>query len=283
MTMQEATYYLLNQLQPIYGKSEASAITDLVMEKLTGSGKAERMIYKNEAITAKEEEKLKVYTEKLLQHEPVQYVLHEAWFAGLKFYVDPSVLIPRPETEELVEWIIEDVKFPVDELSILDIGSGSGCIPITLKRRMKRTDVWSCDISEPALEVAKKNAATLNAAIQFRLLNILQSAEWESLPQFDVIASNPPYVPAADKSNMSRNVLAYEPHTALFVPDEDPLLFYKAIAELGKQKLKKDGKIYCEIYEDLGDETTTLFQKEGYKTELRKDMQQKNRLIKACL
>lgn len=283
MTMQEATYYLIDQLQPIYGKPEANAITDLVMEKLTGSGKAERMIYKNEAITVKEEEQLKLYTDKLLKHEPVQYVLHEAWFAGLKFYVDPSVLIPRPETEELVEWIIEDVKFPVDELSILDIGSGSGCIPITLKRRIKRTAVWGCDISESALEVAKKNADTLNAEVHYRLLNILEPAAWEPLPQFDIIVSNPPYVPASDKLSMSPHVLNYEPHSALFVPDEDPLLFYKAITGLGKQKLKKDGKIYCEIYEGLGEATASLFQKEGYKTELRKDMQQKNRLIKACL
>ena len=150
---------MLNQLRSIYTEGEASQITDWAIEKLTGSKKAERMLYKNAAITNEEEELLLAYIERLMLHEPVQYVLNESWFCGFRFYVDKNVLIPRPETEELVEWIITDCKFPVNELKILDIGSGSGCIPVSLKRRIRKAEIWGCDISAEALEVAKKNAA----------------------------------------------------------------------------------------------------------------------------
>ncbi len=172
MTMQEATYSLLNQLRTIYEEGEASQITDWVMEKLTGSKKVERMLYKHENITKEEESLLEQYTKRLLQHEPVQYVLNEAWFSGMKFYVDKNVLIPRPETEELIEWIISTPiatggKFPLDELKILDIGTGSGCIPVSLKRRLRKAQVWSCDISAEAITVAKKNAEDLGAEINF--------------------------------------------------------------------------------------------------------------------
>src|SRR5712671_2421946 len=160
MTTQDATYFILNKVRTIYPEGEASQITDWVMENLTGSKKAERMVYKNSAITNGEELQLQQITERLMRHEPVQYVLNEAWFCGLKFYVDKNVLIPRPETEELVEWFIANCKFPVDRLSILDIGTGSGCIPISLKRKLRKADVSGCDISEEALLVAKKNAET---------------------------------------------------------------------------------------------------------------------------
>lgn len=283
MTVQEATYLLLNKLRAVYNDGEASGIADWVMEHLTGSKKAERMLYKNAAITEKEEILLHQYIKRLLAHEPVQYVLNESWFCGLKFFVDKNVLIPRPETEELVEWIISNCKFPVDELKILDIGTGSGCIPIALKRRIRKADVWGCDVSEAALSVAKKNAATLGAEVIFLSLDFLDNNTWSQLPVFDIIVSNPPYVPVKDKESMQPNVLEYEPHTALFVPDNDALLFYKAIAEFGKDHLSKKGTIYLEIHEELGEATSKLFQAAGYKTELKKDMQQKDRLLKAGL
>lgn len=283
MTVQEATYFLLNQLRTVYSDGEASQVTDWVMEHLTGSKKAERMLYKNAAITEKEADLLHQYTKRLLVHEPVQYVLNESWFCGLKFFIDKNVLIPRPETEELVEWIISNCKFPVDELKILDIGTGSGCMTIALKRRIRKADVWGCDVSEAALSVAKKNAATLGAEVIFLSLDFLDSNTWSQLPVFDIIVSNPPYVPAKDKETMQPNVLNYEPHTALFVPDNDALLFYKAIAEFGKDHLSKKGTIYLEIHEELGEATSKLFQAAGYKTELKKDMQQKDRLLKAGL
>ncbi len=283
MNMQEATYFLLNKLTIIYDKSEASQITDWVMEKLTGSKKAERMIYKNEAITKEEEILLQQYTERLLQNEPVQYVLNEAWFDNMIFYVDKNVLIPRPETEELVEWIINQYNSTVDELKILDIGSGSGCIPISLKKRIPKAEVWSCDISNEALTVAKKNGEDLGQEVNFIQLDFLDQHSWKQLPKFDIIVSNPPYIPEKDKETMQPNVLQYEPATALFVPDNDALVFYKVIAEFGKTHLEKGGTIFMEIHESLGKEIVELFQSYDYSAEIKKDMQEKDRMVKAGL
>lgn len=281
MTVQEATYYVLKQLRTIYEEGETSQITDWIMEKITGSKKTERMLYKNAALTNDEEIQLRDYTEKLLQHEPVQYVLNESWFSGFKFYVDKNVLIPRPETEELVEWIITNCRFPVDELKILDIGTGSGCIPISIKRRIRRAEIWGCDISPGALEVAKGNAVALGTDINFKQLDFLDKAQWQHLPSFDIIISNPPYVPEKDKKMMPLNVLQYEPASALFVPDDDSLVFYKAIAAFGKTHLNKSGSIYTEIHESSGIAAMDIFQSAGYTAELKKDMQQKDRMIKA--
>lgn len=281
MTIQEATYYLLNKLRGIYPDEEAGPITDWVMEYLTGSKKAERMIYKHASITAQEETQLEQLTARLLQYEPVQYVLNESWFCGLKFYVDKNVLIPRPETEELVEWIISDCKFPVDELTILDIGTGSGCIAVSIKRRIRKAAVWACDVSPAALEVAAKNASVLGAGVHFTQLDFLNRTEWDQFPLFDIIVSNPPYVPEKDKIQMAPNVLKHEPPGALFVPDNDPLVFYKAIAAFGRSHAAKGGTIYTEIHESLGDATTTIFRESGYQTEMKKDMQGKDRMLRA--
>ncbi|MEQ1677542.1 MAG: peptide chain release factor N(5)-glutamine methyltransferase, partial [Chitinophagaceae bacterium] len=283
VTIQEATYYILNKLRSIYPDSESGSMTDLVMEFITGSGKAERMIYKNTAITPAEEKQVEELTKRLVKQEPVQYVLNQSWFCNLKFYVDKNVLIPRPETEELVEWIITNCKFPVAELKILDIGTGSGCIPVSLKRRIRKAEVWALDISEPALEVAKRNAATLGTAVNFLHLDILDEKQWDQLPQFDIIVSNPPYVPEKNKDQMHPNVLQYEPGTALFVPDDDPLLFYKTITRFAKQHLADDGLLYFEIHEDIGKATSDLLHSEGFTTELKKDMQEKDRMIRSGL
>lgn len=280
MTMQEATYFLLNKLRSIYPDGEASQITDWVMEKLTGSQKAERMLYKNEAITAAEELQLQQYTERLLKHEPVQYVLNESWFYGLKFYVDKNVLIPRPETEEMVDWIIRNLKFPFSDLKILDIGTGSGCIAIALKRKLRKAKVWACDVSNDALNVAKQNAANLQAEINFVQLDFLNADERNKRSSFDIIVSNPPYIPEKDKETMNKNVLDFEPSTALFVPDSNVLVFYEAIADFAKTHLKENGTVYCEIHENLGNEVNDLFKQNGFTTELKKDMQGKNRMIK---
>lgn len=283
MTVQQATYFLLNQLSSIHSEGEASSITDWVMEKITGSMKTERMLYKNELLQPDEVKKLEEITRRLLHHEPVQYILNEAWFCGLKFYVNQNVLIPRPETEELVEWIISNCKFPVDTLSILDIGTGSGCIPVSLKRRIRKAEVWSCDVSSPALAVAKKNAESFGTEVKLLQLDFLDQNSWLQLPSFDIIVSNPPYVPEKDKHEMQPNVLNYEPHTALFVPDNDPLRFYKAIAAFGKTHLSPGGSIFLEIHENLGDAVSNLLKSQGYLTELKKDMQQKDRMVRAYL
>jgi len=280
MTMQEATHFLLKKLRSIYPESEASQITDWVMEYLTGSKKTERMFYKKTAITAAEEMQLHQLTDRLMQHEPVQYVLNEAWFCGLKFYVDENVLIPRPETEELVEWIIANCKFPINKLKILDIGGGSGCIAIALKRKLRKAEAWSCDISEAALKVAEKNAANLGIDVKFLLLDFLNKEVRDRLTSFDIIVSNPPYVPEKDKNEMRPNVLKYEPATALFVPDNDALIFYRAIADFGKDHLSNNGVIYTEIHESSAEAVTELLKSNGYSTELKKDMQGKDRMIR---
>ncbi len=283
MTMQEANFYLLNKLRAIYPDGEAAAITDWVMETLTGSKKAERMIYKNAAITSAEEIRLTEITQRLLKHEPVQYVLNESWFCGFRFFVNKNVLIPRPETEELVEWVIAHCKFPIDALKILDIGTGSGCIAVSLKRRIRKAEVWACDISNEALEVARKNAGTMGTDINLIQLDFLDKSAREQLPSFDIIISNPPYIPERDKATMSPNVLEHEPYTALFVPDNDALIFYKAIADFGTKKLNKGGSIYTEIHESLGEATAFIFNTAGYTTELKKDMQGKERMVKAVV
>lgn len=280
MTIREATTYSVNQLRSIYEEGEAVAISNLVMDHIL-DGKLEKVLVREKVMTEPQQDQLKAILQRLLTHEPVQYVLGEAWFCGLKFYVDKNVLIPRPETEELVEWIISNCKFPVDELSILDIGSGSGCIPIALKRRIRKARVWSIDTSEAALHVAKRNAAVLGTEVNFLHLDFLDAIKRESLPSFDIIVSNPPYVPEKDKQQMNDNVVRYEPAIALFVPDNDALVFYKAIAAFGKSRLTPNGAIYMEIHEDLGEAVMKLFEENGYKVELKKDMQGKDRMIKA--
>ncbi len=283
MTIQEAGRYITKELTPIYEVSEAQNISEWVIEKLTGTKKTDRFISKEKLLSPEQVFQLQQWLPRLLQHEPVQYVLQEAWFCGLKFYVDENVLIPRPETEELIEWVVSDCKFPIDKLSILDIGSGSGCIPIALKRRLGKATVLSCDISNGALQVAKKNSALLGADVHFMELDFLNEKQTEQLAVFDIIISNPPYIPEKDKADMHPNVLNYEPATALFVPDNDALIFYKAIAAFGKNHLTQNGIIYAEIHEGLGEATTILFQSNGYRTELKKDMQGKERMIKAFI
>ncbi len=283
MTIKEAHEHCLEKLKSIYEEGEATAITELVLEHLTRTGKTERRFQLASKLSNEKKIQFMEILQRLQTHEPVQYVLNEAWFCGLKFYVDKNVLIPRPETEELVEWIISGCKFPIDTLSILDIGSGSGCIPIALKKRLGKADVWSCDVSSEALKVANLNAVTLGINVNFIEFNFLNEPEREKLPSFDIIVSNPPYIPQKDKENMRRNVTDHEPATALFVPDNDALIFYKAIAAFGKNHLTGNGVIYMEINESLGEETAAMFQLNGYKTVIKKDMQGKDRMIKAAL
>src|SRR5688572_11072097 len=281
MTPSEASQQLRNRLKTIYNDDESAVITEWVFEHITSMKRTDRLKTREKPLATEQETLLKEYTERLLSHEPVQYILNEAWFCGLKLYVDKNVLIPRPETEELVEWIIADCKFPVDTLKILDIGSGSGCIPIALKRRIRKAEVWSCELSESALQVARQNAANLGTEVNFLLLDFLEKTKRAQLPFFNIIVSNPPYIPEKDRSQLQPNVVQYEPHTALFVPDEDPLIFYKAIADFGLDHLAKNGKIYLEIHEDLGQYIGHLFRSKGYSIEIKKDMQGKETMLKA--
>lgn len=302
MTVQEAYKQLLLQLYDLYNNREAGNIADLAIEHITGLRKIDRILNKQMPVSATAQKQLDTYAQQLLQHTPVQYVLNEAWFAGLKLYVDENVLIPRPETEELVEWIAQS-KLPVTSYqsqvsemgvmpsraagsrqppTILDIGTGSGCIPIALKKKFPSWDVHALDVSAGALQVAQKNAAAVQAPITFHLANILDETQWSLLPQFDIIASNPPYIKQSDEATMLRNVTRFEPHTALFVPDEDALLFYKKITDFALLHLHENGLLFFEINESLGAEVCGLLMSKNFTSiELRKDLQGKDRMVKA--
>ena len=281
MTLPGAEEHIAKEIKSIYNTAEAAAIAGLVIENITGQSLTERISHKKYLLDEKQVDQLHRFVSRLRQHEPVQYVLNEVWFYGFKFYVDRNVLIPRPETEELVDWVIKDCKFPINELSILDIGTGSGCIPVSLKRKLRRADVWSCDVSEAALEVARRNAVAIGSDVNFITLDFLNVEQRKTLPAFDIIISNPPYVPENNKEQMRDNVLKYEPALALFVPDDDPMLFYKTIAGFAGTHLHPRGAIYLEIHEDLGKAVSKLFTDNNYTTEIKKDMQGKERMVKA--
>ena len=285
MTIQQSYKQLLFQLYEMYGDREAANIADIVIENITGFKKVDRLINKQFLLNEEQLQLLNDYTNELLKHKPVQYVLSEVWFAGMKLYVDENVLIPRPETEELVEWIVKTVASRKSQVaSILDIGTGSGCIPVALKKKLLSVEVHALDISEEALNVAKRNAAIQQTEINFHLLNILDKNLWRQLPKFDIIVSNPPYVTQGEASSMQKNVLQYEPHLALFVDDEDAMKFYKAIAEFGLKHLNENGQLFFEINEMMGKQICDLLNQYRYlNIELKKDLQNKDRMIKATL
>lgn len=282
MTIQEAQQLLVSRLRGLYDTREASNIADWVLERVTGRKKTDRLTNNNELLSVADSNLLSRYTDELLTHKPVQYVLQEAWFCGMKLFVNEHVLIPRPETEELVNEA-GSKKYEVRSMKpevILDIGTGSGCIPIALKKKLPACEMYACDISEKALEVARKNATDQGTDIHFLQLNFLDRSNWHQLPEVDIIVSNPPYIPQQDKQTMHKNVLDFEPHIALFVENNDPLLFYKAIGEFALLKLKPGGAIYAEIHEDLGDAVKALFIEKGFSNvTIKKDMQGKDRIL----
>jgi len=285
MTIEEARKEVNNSIAAIYEKSEADNITEIVMEHITRWSRPERILNKEIPLSFTQKKLLRQIIDRLQQHEPVQYLINEASFAGMIFYVDKNVLIPRPETEELLDWIVKDVRSETaNAKKILDVGTGSGCIAIALKNKIPTAEIWGCDVSDEALNVARMNADALNATIDFVPLDFLDPDQRKQLPHVDIIVSNPPYVPQSDKNEMKKNVLEFEPATALFVPDNDFLVFYNAIADFGKEKLNAKGTIYVEINESLGDQVKNLFQSKGYScVELKKDLQEKDRMIKISL
>jgi release factor glutamine methyltransferase len=296
MKIGEAEHWLWQQLISIYDENEAAKMASMVLEHITGLPRLERLKKKDEPLVVSQLHQLTEDYHRLMNHEPVQYVLNEAWFYGMKLFVDTNVLIPRPETEELVDWIVKDVRragknvfirkpFEADEttiLKILDVGTGSGCIALSLKKSMPKAEVWGCDASEGALNIARRNGSELDIRVDFTGLNFLDKEQRKQLPTVDIIVSNPPYIPLNEKKTLGVNVVAHEPHTALFVPDDDPLIFYKALADFGKHRLHPGGHIYVEIHEDYGLYITQLLKKEGYiNVELKQDMQGKDRMAKA--
>lgn len=281
MTIKAAQQQLQSELKLLYPDREAIVICDWVMEHLTGRKKIDRLMVNEELFTDEQLTTFGKMSAELRNARPVQYVLGEAWFGRNKFFVNEHVLIPRPETEELVNWLAETVADPTASERVLDIGTGSGCIPVTLKQLKPQLEIWSIDISPAALAVAKQNAATISSEINFMQLNFLEESNWKQLPQFNFMISNPPYVKHSEQAQMAKHVIDHEPALALFVPDEDALLFYRKIALFGKSNLLPGGAIFMEINQQLGDDVTELFESSGYRTELRKDLQGNERMVKA--
>jgi release factor glutamine methyltransferase len=268
--------HLLTQLSALYEQREAANIVSELFRHYKGWGRADLLMHKQDRMTESEILQFHFAGKRLSKGEPLQYILGKAWFHGLEFNVSPAVLIPRPETEELVELIVAD--FKNQKPSIVDIGTGSGCIPIALKKAMPDTQVSAIDVSADALAIAKQNATLNEVDIAFLQKDILQEDLGEL--KVDVIVSNPPYIPLGEKTSMRRQVTDHEPGLALFVPDEEPLLFYERIVELSKQSLQPNGRVYFEIHEDMEEELTQLLEQHGITTfQFVKDMQGKVRML----
>jgi len=295
MKQDEALQALRQDLGPLYGAEESRIMAAMVMEHVTGLEPNRQPAHGERLLTEAEESLLQSCRLRLLRHEPVQYVIHRAWFYDMPLFVDTGVLIPRPETEELVQWVVEDVKArgldvfhrghtqsdKTDTLKILDVGTGSGCIALSLKKQMPAAEVWGCDVSEAALNIARRNGSELDIRVDFQGIDFLDAAQHPLLPTVDIIVSNPPYIPRAEAQTMAPHVVQFEPHEALFVPDENALVFYAALASFGARRLSEGGRIYAEIHESLGAPVQALFHEAGYTAvELRRDMQGKERMIR---
>ena len=280
MTYREASTILTQELNLLYDKREASQLTDWVIEHVSGKKKSERLIAISQEMSAEEIQKWKVIKKRLEQGEPIQYVLNQAPFMEWIFFVDSATLIPRPETEELVEWVLSD-HHSQEPLRVLDAGTGSGCIAIALQLKRPNWKVIAGDISLAALETAQMNAQKYGAELQLAPLNILDSLANFKPQNFDLIVSNPPYIPLSEKNDMPYHVTGFEPKEALFVPDEQPLLFYAALGKAALLHLREGGMMYVEIHQRFGSAVVELFEQMGFTTTLRKDVQGNDRMVRA--
>jgi len=277
--MQAAIIHIRSELQGLYPDTEIKSFSNLIIEKVSGFSRTEIIVNKNTLFSVEQRHVIENFIEKLKEYVPIQYILGETEFFGLPFHVNESVLIPRPETEELVDWIRNENDRNANP-GILDIGTGSGCIAISLKHEFTNATVDAFDISEKALETAQNNATLNKLEVNFSKVDILNTPEMEQ--KWDIIVSNPPYVTELEKSEISPNVLDYEPHLALFVPDNDPLLFYRCIAIFAQQHLKPRGKLYFEINRQFGKATVDLLTAMGFgNVELRKDISGNDRMVRA--
>lgn len=280
MTIKAYRNYFTSKLEALYPKQEICSFFYLLTENYLGLNRVHVALNLQLEINNGTLNKLNRALAQLEKHVPIQYIIGETEFFGLPFKVNPSVLIPRPETEELVEWIIKDCFEIKQPITILDIGTGSGCIAISLANKIPYSKIDALDISAKALEIAKKNAKLNQVPIAFIEQDILALNRLDK--NYDIFVSNPPYVTISEKQKMQANVLNYEPHKALFVPDENALLFYKSIAEIALKSLKPDGKLYLEINEAFGPEIVDMLGDLGFENvELRKDFFGKDRMVKA--
>lgn len=298
MTIAEAEKAFIEDLTPLYDANEGKSLAWWSISHVCKISKAAFLSDKNQLLSLQDENLLIQILDELKTGKPVQYILGETEFYGLPFKVNPSVLVPRPETEELVDWVLIEVRSKeladgrnelgvgsLGIIKILDIGTGSGCIPVAIKKYLPETEVSAIDISEEALKTAMINADLNHTVIKFLKDDILNPAQVSILnTQYSLIISNPPYVTNLEKAAMHRNVLDHEPHSALFVPDNDPLLFYDRIADFAIEHLILKGLLFLEINENLGAKTVELLAQKGFKNiELRQDMRGRDRMIKAGL
>jgi len=281
MSLQEIKIFLKQKLSSKIDAVELTSLIGMLIEAVTGWNTVQQIVNINTELNKEQQAKIEDYAQQLLAGKPIQYILGKAWFMGNELMVNEHVLIPRPETEELVEWIISYASIMNKPLSILDIGAGSGCIPIALKLALPNCTLTGLDISKDALGVAQMNAKNLNASIEWMEEDILNTAALDT--SFDIIISNPPYIPLREKKDMQEQVLNFEPSIALFVSNEDPLIYYKAIAKIGKQNLSKNGQLFFEIHYNQGKAILALLDELNYHAELRQDSFGKNRMIRASL
>jgi release factor glutamine methyltransferase len=292
MNIKSLKTYFFTELKTIQEDSEIESFFFILTEFLHNLKRIDVSLHPDFQVSELDLEKWNTIISELKTEKPIQYLTGEAWFYGLRFEVNENTLIPRPETEELVDWIIESQKSKAqnliiqksNNLTILDIGTGSGCIPITLKKEIPYSFVYAIDISEKVLETARKNAFDNQVEVNFVHQDILKSSNLQisksSNLLFDIIVSNPPYVRNLEKQEIKRNVLDFEPHLALFVDDSDALLFYRKIAQLALKSLAPNGKLFFEINQYLGKETVELVEQLGFKNiELRKDFMGNDRMI----
>ena len=276
--MNAYTYFreFIDKLKSIYSNGEANAITSIVFEKITSLKKTDLITSRDLELLELQIIKLNEALQDLLLHKPVQYVTGEARFFKLTFKVNPSVLIPRPETEELVSKIIDYIKNNPSK-NIIDIGCGSGCISISIKKNIPETNIVAVDVSKDALQTASLNAIENGVEINFVEADFLDDQKWNGFEKFDVIVSNPPYIPFSEKSIIPENVKEYEPQLALFV--EEPLIFYKKIASFGKDHLNFEGKIFMEVHENFANKVLNHFIEEGYDGEIINDLSERPRFV----
>ena len=277
--MHPVFHEIRDALRGYYSDSEALALAKMLLVEVFGFSTLELYGGKDKEFSEKHRSVLAEMIRRLQKNEPIQYIIGIESFCGLTFEVDPNVLIPRPETQELVSWIVEECQ-KEEAIRILDIGTGSGCIPVSLAKQLPRAEVESWDISEGALEVASRNCERNEVKVLLRRKDVLNAAPEGVF--YDVIVSNPPYIADKERVDMEANVLDWEPSLALFVPDEDPLLFYRKIALLGREMLKEGGSLYFEINRAYGQETSLMLSELGYnQIELKKDSWGNDRMIKA--